>query len=237
VLSATALLWASGVLAADKISFGPAPGWVQPAAVPSAAAPTTTPLQLLLDDRELQFSTRDEQVFSEVVVRIQSAQGLQAAGTFELAWNPDTDQVIVHKVQIVRGTQRIDLLATQKFTVARRETKLDYAELDGTLTGVIQPAGLQIGDVLDVAYTVRRRDPVLAGTSDTVLSASSLQPISRVHLRAQWPKSLGIQWRSGDGLVAKESAQGNTIRASNSPATAHGSRWPAACHPCMSTLP
>jgi len=209
-LAAIALIWTGDALAADKITFGPIPNWVQPAAL-STVPPTAAPLQVLLEDRETQFSARGQQGFVEMVLRIQSAQGLQQAGTFTLNWNPDTDIVTVHKLQILRGTQRIDVLASQQFTIARREKNLEYASLDGTLTGVIQPAGLQIGDILDLAYSVRRTDPVLAGVSNLIVETAGTTPVARAHVRVQWPKSLALQWRAMDGAAGKQITQGNTI--------------------------
>src|SRR6185312_3357366 len=211
VLAAMALIWTGDALAADKIAFGPIPNWVQPAAARSTIPATAAPLQLLLEDRETQFSNRGQQGFVEMVLRIESAQGLQQAGTFTLNWNPDTDIVTVHKVQILRGTQRIDVLSSQKFTIARREKNLEYATLDGTLTGVIQPAGLQIGDILDVAYSVRRSDPVLAGVSNLIIETAGTAPIARTHVRVQLPKSLALHWRAMDGAAGRQITRGNTI--------------------------
>ncbi len=205
----TAVLWASGVWAADKIVIGPQEAWVRPAAIPDAGTATQTPLKILLTDRELRFSSRTEEMYVEDVVKIQSAQGLGAVGTLTVAWNPDNDRVIVHKLQILRAGVRIDLLASgQKFTIARRETNLENAALDGTLTGVIQPPGLQVGDVLDFAYTVHHSDPVLAGDSEAAIGFAGNAVLSRVHIRAQWPSGQPIQWRARDGLSAtvKQSA-------------------------------
>ncbi|HTT04492.1 MAG TPA: tetratricopeptide repeat protein [Steroidobacteraceae bacterium] len=210
-LVAMASIWAGDALAADKIAFGPIPNWVQPVAALSTIPGTAAPLQILLQDRETQFSDRGQQGFVEMVLRIQSTQGLQQAGTFTLNWDPDTDIVTVHKFQILRGTQRIDVLASQKFTIARREKNLEYATLDGMLTGVIQPAGLQIGDILDVAYSVRRIDPVLAGVSNLIIETAGTAPVARAHIRVQWPKSLALQWRAMDGAAARQMTQGNTI--------------------------
>ncbi|MGH8259117.1 MAG: DUF3857 domain-containing protein, partial [Steroidobacteraceae bacterium] len=110
----------------------------------------------------------------------------------------------VHKLQILRNGKRIDVLATQKFTVARRETNLDYAALDGRLTGVIQPGGLQVGDVVDFAYTLHRTEPVLAGTSEGVVAGLGTVAVSRLRVRAQWPSRLSIHWRASDGLTATQ---------------------------------
>ena len=49
--------------------------------------------------------------------------------------------------------------------VLRRETNLEQASLDGRITATRQIDGLQIGDILDFAYTRIHADPVLQGHS------------------------------------------------------------------------
>lgn len=70
----------------------------------------------------------------------------------------------MNKVHIIRDGRRIDVLgAGQTFTTVRRETNLEAAMLDGTLTAAIQPEGLQVGDIINVAVTTEHVDPVLKG--------------------------------------------------------------------------
>ena len=206
-LGLSAVLSNAAAAAAERIDIGPPEKWVDPATIPQDGAPTQTPLKVLLMDRELRFTGRAEEMYVESAIKVQTAQGLEGAGTFTVVWNPDTDQVTMHKLQILRNDQRIDVLATQKFTVARRETNLGYAALDGRLTGVIQPAGLQVGDVIDFAYTLRHADPVLAGTSEGVIGGFGIAPISRLRVRAQWPSDEPIHWRASDGLMATQTTR------------------------------
>ena len=96
--------------------------------------------------------------------------------------------------------------------MARRETNLEYAAIDNTLTAILQPAGLQVGDIIDIAYSLKRADPVLAATSETLLDGWGNLPVSRVHVQAQWPRSEKVTWRASDGVSAQESRSGeNTI--------------------------
>ena len=119
-------------------------------------------VKILLSDQQLNFTAEGDDSYIESVVKIQTPQGLGAMGTLTLAWNPATDTMIVHKVHIVRGDQVINVLeGNEPFTILRRENNLEYASLDGILTAVIQPPGLQVGDIVDMAVTLRRADPFL----------------------------------------------------------------------------
>jgi tetratricopeptide (TPR) repeat protein/transglutaminase-like putative cysteine protease len=104
-------------------------------------------------------------------------------------------------LHIIRGTQVIDLLDHgQAFTVLRRENNLEYSALDGVLSAAIQPEGLQVGDTLNLAFTLKRSDPVMGGTSEKIVGGWPQAPISHIRLRALWPRSAAIRWRISDTL-------------------------------------
>ena len=168
------------------------------------------PLRLLLQDQQVRYTPAAQETFIENVARIQTPQGLQQLGTLQLVWKPDTDLLTVHRLQVRRGAQVIDLLADgTRFTVLRRENNLEYSALDGVLTAVVQPGGLQAGDVVDLAYSIRRTDPIRAGTAEGVLGGWVQVPMARVHLRARWPKASGVRWRATDDVKPIEQPDGN----------------------------
>ena len=202
-VAVAALMLAAGrAQAADKLNYGPPEAWVKPAAQgPLNPAQVNAPLQMLLDDTQVHFGADGDETYSEVAVHIQTPAGLQGVQPIAV-WNPDTDTVTIHKVQILRGDQVIDLLKTLNFTVLRRETNLERAELDGDLTAVMPPEGLQVGDTLVYAMTIRHSDPVLKGHSETVLGATAAFPIAHTEIRTVWDADKPVRWRQSDDLPA-----------------------------------
>lgn len=208
-----AIGWGSFAAAADKIEIGPAPSWVQPFTLPAETdQPSTAAIKVLLQDEQLNFTPSTTESYVESVVSLQSPQGLSAMGNLTLSWKPDTDTLTVHKLRILRGGQIIDLLSSgQTFTTLRRENNLEYAALDGVLTGVMQPEGLQVGDVLELAYTLKRSDPVLAGVAEQIVTGLPSLPLSHVRFRARWPTSMSVQWKPSNVVTtAKEKRVGDT---------------------------
>ncbi len=200
LLGAAALL-SSGAEAADKPVIGPVPAWVKPVPLPSVPAGGDAPFRILLQDQQVSFEPGRESVYLETAYRIQTPQGLAGAGNITLPWRPDKDLLTIHKLQIRRGDQVIDVLASgQTFTVLRRETNLENAVLDGVLTATIQPEGLQVGDIVDFAATVTSSDPVLQGHVEGLGAAWNGFPMTRAHLRLQWPGSVPLRLRGTSGL-------------------------------------
>lgn len=190
------LCFAFPAYARDKPDIGPVPAWVKPVALPPADDKAQDrPIAFLLSDEQIDLTRGRQTVYNETAIKIENPQGL-AAGNISLPWRPDTDTLTVHKLLIRRGDKVIDVLASgQTFTVMRRETNLDTATLDGVLTANIQPEGLQVGDILDIAVSVSSSDPVLRGHVEAITGTWGPVPIGRVHLRAQWPTDLPIRLR------------------------------------------
>jgi tetratricopeptide (TPR) repeat protein/transglutaminase-like putative cysteine protease len=197
-----ALLWTAAATAATTLQFGPPPQWVQPTPLPEPGASTQAAIKVLLLDEQIEFSRESLSFYYESAVRIQTPQGLSMMGTVKLVWDPDTDVMVIHKIHILRGNKVIDVLGSgQTFTTARREVNLDYAAIDDTLTGILEPADLEVGDILDVAYTLERTDPILAGISEAEAAVSPAESIAKAHLSALWPTSDPVKWQATDGLA------------------------------------
>src|SRR3984957_2477347 len=198
--------------AGDKPEFGPPPPWIHAPDVSTAeAAPTDAAVRIILSDWQFNLSASGGEAYFDSLMRVQTSQGLNALGTLTLPWNPETDTLTVHKLHIVRGTQVIDVLANgQTFTVLRRENSLEYATLNGVLTAVIQPAGLQVGDTIDLAFSIKRSDPILAGAAVWVGGGRPHVPISRLRIRGEWAAPLAIRGKASDSLTGvKEKRDGD----------------------------
>ena len=200
---ALAFLLSGVAVAADRPLYQPPAAWVRPEAVPDVAPATDgSPVQVLLDDTQFRLGETDE-IYSDHVIRLLNPQGLAAAATVSLPWNPDTETLIFHHLLIRRGGETIDLLAGGKaVTVLRRETSLEAATLDGELTATVQPEGLRVGDVLDLSVSMTRQDPVLHGRSEATAALRYAGVAGRVRIRVSWPDAKPIRWRAAEGLPA-----------------------------------
>lgn len=197
-----ALVWSAAACAASSLHFGPPQQWVKPTPLPAAGTATQAAVKILLVDHQIELTPRTVKYYVESAIRIQTPQGLSSTGTLTLVWNPDTDIVTVHKIHVLRDQKVIDVLgAGQTFTIAKRETNLDLASLDDTLTAILQPADLQVGDTLDIAYTLERTDPILAGSLAATDAVSPEVPINELHFSALWPSAEPVKWQAAEGLV------------------------------------
>lgn len=76
-------------------------------------------------------------------------------------FNPEYQQLTLHYIRVHRGGQIIDKLIPDNITLLRRESDLERRMYDGRWTARIVLENAQPGDVLDYAFTIKGRNPVL----------------------------------------------------------------------------
>nr|WP_277924558.1 DUF3857 domain-containing protein [Sphingomonas sp. CROZ-RG-20F-R02-07] len=189
---------ASQADASDKPVYQPVPVWVKPApAIDGATLKPDSPL-LLTYDQQARLADGMSWAYTDLATRLASPEVVAQAGTIRLPWQPAHGDLIVHRVEIIRGSQHIDLLAQGKrFEVIRREEQLDKLAIDGQLTATMAVEGLQVGDVLRVTASVTDKEPALKGG----MHAAAMLPVGESNpgferARIVWPASGGVVWRS-----------------------------------------
>lgn len=188
---------AQAAYAGDKPLFAPVPAWVKPAPEIDANALTDKAPILVRFDNQQRFEHGTTTVYLDAATRAASPELLNAIGTIAIPWNPDHGDLTIHKLEIIRGAEHIDLLKTGKFTVLRREQQLDKRVLDGVLTATMAAEGLRVGDVLHMTISVTTSDAVLKGNvqSGMVLLAEPVH-IAFGRIRLVWPKGDTLNWRA-----------------------------------------
>lgn len=188
--------------AADKVLYQPVPAWVKPApAIDPATVTPDSPVLMLLDNQQrLEGGTVWQ--YTDTATRIASAEMLGQAGTVSLQWQPAAGDLIVHRAEIIRGSERIDLLKTGAggakagFDVLRREQKLEQRQMDGMLTATMAVEGLRVGDILHVVASITRKDAVLQGAVQGFQGLPSA-PLKIGYARARllWPAADQVRWK------------------------------------------
>lgn len=191
-------------LAGDEVLRGPEPGWVVRAAdgTTDATSASAEGLRILLFDSQVRADGESESVYNRYRSMAVSPQALPLMGNVGVTWSPSSQDVTIHHVNIVRDGQVIDVLAGQSFENLRREQNLEQAMLDGRITAVLHPAGLRVGDVLDVAYTVVSRDPVTGGHFEQWLDLNLPAEVDQFRFRASWPTTLPVRLRAANDWTA-----------------------------------
>jgi hypothetical protein len=179
----------SASIAADDVHYAAPPSWIVAAPVPTEGpTPEGAHFRVEYLDYQIYAGPDGDEFHSASRTRILDGEGL-AAGNIVLNWNPDAGDATVHHLRILRGRETIDVLESTKFEVLRREGYLENAVLNGHLTATLQVPGLQIGDRLEIASTIRRKDPTLGDRSFGFVQLPALGLPGAFRARIVWPAS------------------------------------------------
>ena len=109
---------ASRADAGDVPLYQPAPEWVVAQAIPPAAKlGADAPTMVLLNSQQ-QIENARVWSYTDAATRIASPEMLSQLTTLTIPWAPDKGDLIFHQLEILRGSQKIDVLAQgQRFTV------------------------------------------------------------------------------------------------------------------------
>jgi tetratricopeptide (TPR) repeat protein len=198
LLALFALLHCAGIAyAGDKVLYQPAPGWIVPPPSSDFAKLTDADPALVLHDVQTRIDGNRVWTHFDRAVRVVSPQMMNEVGTVTLTWHPDQGDIIVHRLEILRGGERIDVLAKgQMFEVLRREQQLEQMQVNGTLTATMAVDALRVGDVLRVSYSTTSRDTALGPNAQALLGLLS-EPARAgfARVRLSWPAATPLGWR------------------------------------------
>jgi TonB family protein len=175
-------------LASPHVLYGPPPDWVDAPPQPTGGeAPAGAPVRFGYLDVQTRLGPEHDETHTAYRLKILTPEGL-VAGNIAAAWHPSSDQLTVNALRVFRDSQVIDVLADTRFQVIQRENNLEYASLDGELTASLQVPGLQVGDELELAVTLRRRDPVFGARSSGFIELPDVGAPGAYRARLIWPE-------------------------------------------------
>ncbi len=162
-------LWGRPILAsvpaaADVQSLiGPVPDWVTPTPwePPATPKPNPTGQDFLLLDHQVRLAA--DEAYTHHVYQIVSDSGRQNGGQISISFDPSYQQLIVHHLRLVRGTEALERLDPAKIQLIQQERDLDRQLYNGQRTALVILDDVRIGDCIDLAYTLRGRNPVFEG--------------------------------------------------------------------------
>lgn len=198
----------SAAWAADKPAYGPPAKWVRVAEIPAPPADDQAPsTQILLDDNQSQHDNTGSAFYNRRVVKVLKPEALQG-GVRSVTWDPARETVTLHSLAIVRDGQRIDLLKKgEDVLVLRREKNLERAMLDGRMTASIQIKDLQVGDVVDWAYTSEHRDALVGGRTTDFERMGWMGVAGRYRVRMLWADGTPLIWKASTAFPAPKIAK------------------------------
>jgi transglutaminase-like putative cysteine protease len=200
-----------------QVLYGSAPTWLSP--TPSATAtatPAGAPYRVVYSDMQTRASADHVERYAAYRVKILTPQALNA-GQLQLEWNPDSQSVTVNAVRIYRDAKPADVLASTHFTVLQREENLEASALTGVLTAAMQIPGLQVGDEVEFAFTIRERDTVFGGHAYGAQLMSSAEGPGANRAELSWNPERKLKYQASSDIPKAQVTPGAVTWTFNDP--------------------
>lgn len=183
----------------------PVPGWVVPAEEVDAGAasrPAGAALHFRLVDQQTRVGLGTEEHYAHIIRVVDETAGLSVASQIAIEFDPSSQTVALHHIDIVRAGQRTTRLDRRRIQLLQRETQLERRTVDGRMTLSLALDDVRAGDEVDLAYTIRGANPVFAGRYvETDWLVSDQGPVLLESHRLLAPAGRTIAVRSGPADV------------------------------------
>ncbi|HEY0372509.1 MAG TPA: DUF3857 domain-containing protein [Thermoanaerobaculia bacterium] len=196
-----------------EVDVRPVPAWVEPLVPETSLAIARQNVRWGIYDLVNDHQVRGASSYSRIARKVLSPSGVQNASELELDFDPSFEHLVVHHVDILRGSERIDALEPDAIRVIEKEDDADSRIYDGERTALLFLKDVRPGDVIDYAWSVEGNNPLLAGRYTDEYDLSSGVPTRRMRHRLLWPAGRPLQWRGGDPEISLiDAATGGTTQ-------------------------
>jgi transglutaminase-like putative cysteine protease len=179
---------------AGRVSVAPVPDWVRewswvaPEGQPRDEKSEGTRCLLFESHKHAQRS----ESFTHLVLLMENETGVQDSGSLTFQFNAEFQDLLLHRVQIVRAGKTLDRLVASKVKTIQPEPDLASHLYTGDKSALLFLEDLRVGDILEYAYTVRGANPLIDGHFATRIPVQSSAAVDRQRIRVVWesPKTL-----------------------------------------------
>lgn len=195
------LLLISPFSQAQNTVYADLPGWVVPVADIPALAPDSHyyDQQFLLVDRQLNLVSPTPVEYKRYASKVVSIAGVESASQISIDYDPAYQSVAIHRLQVVRDGKIMDKKASAQIDTFKREVSLDSLLYNGDETLHIVLDNVNVGDVIDLGYTITGYNPVFGQHREWYIKTGWASSVALVNARILAPTNSTISVINLDG--------------------------------------
>jgi transglutaminase-like putative cysteine protease len=195
VLALVAWLTLNLPVHAAEYRVGAAPDWVYPIKPAIDLPPpgkVATGEWALLSDVQTRVEATGKTAYHHFAGKALDSRGVQQVADISFVFDPASEKLAIHAINIVRDGKVIDKLHGARISVLQRETELEYRIYDGSKTVHVVLDDVRIGDIVEYAYSRSGANPAFR---NQVAGGASMQwsvPVAHAFVRLLTPASRNI---------------------------------------------
>ncbi len=159
--------------------------------------------QYLLIDQQDNLVTQEK--FRHYAIKLFNSDGIQEHSNININFDPTYQTLSFHYIRIIRDGKTLDKLSNVIISTIQRETDMESALFDGSLTAVINLKDIRAEDVLEYAYTLKGFNPIRGNQYYRQFYQDYTVPVNRIYCRLllKHNYSLNIKYYN-DAVYVKE---------------------------------
>ncbi|MFO1496380.1 MAG: DUF3857 domain-containing protein [Lysobacterales bacterium] len=146
---------------------------------PKSKADGREALHWWLADARAGFVDGDVKQYLHWAVSVDSADGVSQMAQQEISFQPDYQQVILHRLGLWRDGRWSDRLERTEITVANRESQFEQGMAAGLRSLLLVVPDVRVGDLVEISYSIEGSNPVLAGVRGGSLHLAATSSVER----------------------------------------------------------
>ncbi|MEO1805776.1 MAG: DUF3857 domain-containing protein [Bacteroidota bacterium] len=144
---------------AESYSLAPAPDWIESYPTPSLDSLPDEKPPLYLIHQEYQYNQMTGERYFRNFYYFHKARGLSQLEYINNSYRPKFQHFILHTVNTYRAGDTLDILSKIPIAFVNSKTKIGLDAYDEESQVILSLPGMEVGDVLEVAYTIRGKQP------------------------------------------------------------------------------
>jgi transglutaminase-like putative cysteine protease len=190
----------------------PTPKWVEHVDLPLLADVSDGAVRRRLDERQVHVAPGVEQTYYRNAYTALNVEGIDTVAHTEIVFNPAYEKLSMHGVWLWHDGVRRDAWRTTDVRVLDQEEHMEDRVYDGRRSVVLETHNVHVGDTVEVAWSTRGTNPVMAGHFYGRFHTQFEGWADRLFVRVLWDKPTPPQVRALDGAEAPEERQlGNAL--------------------------
>lgn len=149
--------------------------------------------QYLLQDSQDNLVLANQYV--HYAVKILNGEGIQEMSDISTSFDPAYQSLEFHTVRVFRNGEIINKLPNTTINTYQRETNLERALYDGSITAVINLTDIRVGDIIEYAYSIKGFNPASEGNYSTMLFQEYHIPVNKIYSRIITSKDNALHYK------------------------------------------
>ncbi len=143
-----------------------------------------------------QFLVEESRKYVQYQKEFLTTQGVQDGAQVSISLDPSYERLEIHQVRVRRGEEVRDSAASGNIRVVQEETDMARYLFNGRISVMVLVQDLQVGDTLEVEYTIVGENPILSGAFSQLLYLEYSVPVGRLFYRVNWPDDRSLYYRN-----------------------------------------